>query len=127
MHHCSYFQTAFLAFALCSPLLAADEAAKTAAPEAASESKEQDFKGEVAGKGLAAKPGVAAIMKVPKGEKDVEWVDLLADGDLAKKLDEIGEKHAEVTVTGVRTPAGIKVTKVGDDLKMPPDKKKKKK
>lgn len=126
MYQPPYVLAACLAFALCTPLMAADEPAvpvKTATPEA----KEQDFKGEVAGKGLAAKPGVAAIMKIPKGEKEVEWVDLLADGEVAKKLDEIADKHAEVTITGLRSAAGITVSKVGDDIKLPPEKKKKKK
>ena len=77
----------------------------------------------------AKKVRVVAIMKVPKsGQPDaVEWVDLYADGDLAAKLEDLGDKHAELTVTGTRTADGIKVTKVGDDVKLPSPKKGKKK
>ena len=120
-----------LTVSVCAGFAADDPPAPKAVAAAAENAapKEQDFKGELGGKGLAAKPGVVAIMKVPKADKAdaVEWVDLYAEGELATKLEDLGDKHAELTITGVRTADGIKVSKAGDDVKIPTPKKGKKK
>ena len=71
---------------------------------------------------------MVALMEITTGDKGekVEWVDLWATGDAATKLDDLASKHAKVTVTGLRTADGIKVTAVGDDAKIPAAKGKKK-
>ena len=86
----------------------------------------QNWNGSLTTKGLSAKDGVVALMSITTGDK-VEWVDLKATGDAAKKLDDLATQHAKVTVTGTRTADSITVTQVGDDAVIPKAKGKKKK
>ena len=86
----------------------------------------QSWNGSLTTKGLSAKDGVVALMEITTGDK-VEWVDLKATGDAAKKLDDLATQHAKVTVTGTRAPDAITVTQVGDDAVIPKAKGKKKK
>ena len=106
-----------------------DKSAKPAAPAAAdststSSSSGDAFTGQLAAKGLDAKEGVAALMKISKGDK-VEWVSLLATGNDAKVLDDWAVKRGSITVHGTLTPDGIKVTKVDADSAQDPVEKKK--
>jgi len=113
-----------LAFLSCPAFVSAAEEKAENSKEASSE---QTWSGQLAAKPLDAKEGVAATMKVTKGDK-VEWVNLLATGDNAKLLDDWAVKRGSITVYGTLTPEGIKVSKVdADSAKMPDDKKKKKK
>ena len=114
---------------MCFATLLAGAISAEDAPKAKVETfsgKEEDFKGTVATKALDAKAGIVAIIKVTK-DNQVEWVNLWASGDNAKKLDDLATKRGEVTVTGIRGADGIHVSKIGDDVKMPPSGKKKKK
>ena len=98
----------------------------TVTPPAAATPAKQSWNGSLTLKPLSAKEGVVALMEITTGDK-VEWVELRATGDAAKKLDDLATQHAKVTVTGTRTTEGITVTEVGDDAKIPASKKKKKK
>lgn len=115
-----------LAIVLLAAPLMAEDAAKPKAKAETFSGKVEDFKGTVASKALDAKDGIAAVMKITRGDK-VEWVNLWTTGEAAKKLDDIAAQRGEVTVTGILSAEGIKVSKVGDDLKLPPAGKKKKK
>lgn len=124
---------AFALFAMTSSFGAdAPDAAATpptagpATPGATPAAAGQSWNGSLTMKPLSSKDGVVALMEITTGDK-VEWVDLRATGDAAKKLDDLASQHARVTVTGTRNADGITVISVGDDAKIPPSKKKKKK
>jgi hypothetical protein len=87
---------------------------------------DQAWTGQLAAKPLDAKEGVAALMKVTKGDK-VEWVNLLATGNNAKILDDWAVKRGSITVYGTLTAEGIKVSKVDESSEQGPVEKKKKK
>jgi len=113
-----------------TPSFWAEDAVKSDSPKTSpspTDSKsEQSYTGSLTNKGVSSKPGVVAVLKLTRDDK-VEWVDVWAIGDPAKKLEDWAAQHAEVTVIGTLTPDGIKVTSVKDDIKLPPEKGKKKK
>ena len=134
LHVCFSIAAALCVMAGNGVLCAADDMEKPAAPPAVAIAPKADdaaksWNGSLTIKGLGSKEGVVALMEITAGDKGekVEWVDLWATGEAAKKLDDLASKHAKVTITGTRTADGIQVTAVGDDAKIPAAKGKKKK
>ncbi len=73
--------------------------------------KEEKWTGVLSAKGADAKEGVAAVLTVKAGDKEVK-VNVHADGDLAKAIAEHAAKGAKVEVTGTKVDdTNVKATK----------------
>ncbi len=99
------------AFKFALPLVLALLVSTAAKAEEKPAAKEGKWTGTLAEKGADAKAGVAAVLKVKDGDKEVS-VNLWADGDTAKNLADWAKKGAKVEVHGEAVDAtNVKVKK----------------